>query len=221
MSGPPYPHPDPAPGSNAIGSFVIGVSPAGDIPAFDWWLTVINQYANSPALTALLSNFFQYIDQTINLDSFFDLVWNVDTAEGWGLDVWGRIVGVSRTLSVPSDIPYLGFEEQSPTVESFGSGVFYGGQILTTNFSLLDDDFRVLVLAKALANISDGSIPAINQLLLNLFPNRGNAFVADDGNMQMTYTFEFPLSAIEVSIVTQSGVLPKSSGVTVNFVQEF
>jgi hypothetical protein len=75
------------PGSNAIGNFIIGVSPIGDIPTFDIWATIISQYANSDRLTTLISNFFQYVDQTVNMQSFFDLVWNVDTAQGWGLDV--------------------------------------------------------------------------------------------------------------------------------------
>src|SRR5579871_5512746 len=99
MTGPAYP-PAPGPGSNAIGSFEIGVSPVGTIPAFDYLQTIISQYANSPILTQLIANFDQYIDPTKNLDAFFDLIWNVDTAQGYGLDVWGRIVGVTRVLQV-------------------------------------------------------------------------------------------------------------------------
>ena len=60
-----------------------------------------------------------------------------------------------------------------------------------------------------------------NAILLALFPNRGDVFVTDDGNMSMTYTFNFALSAVEAAIVTQSGVLPKPSGVAVSYVQNF
>lgn len=220
MSGPPYPHPNPTPGSNGIGFFIIGVSPIGDIPTFDLWTTVISQYANSPVLTQLLINFFQYLDQTTNIDSFFDLIWNVDSAQGYGLDVWGRIVGVTRTVNLPNAGRYLGFEEQSVTVDPFNQSPFFTGGALTTSFQLTDSAFRVLIFAKALANISNGSIQAINQLLLNLFPGRGNCYVTDGLNMSMTYTFTFALTSTEVAIITQSGILPKSTGVSATVVQQ-
>lgn len=212
----------PRPGSNAIGSFVIGVSPIGDIPPFDYWSTIISQYANSPILTTLIGNFAAYVDQTANMDAFFDLVWNVDTAQGWGLDVWGRIVGVSRTLNVVATGKFLGFDEATAiSADPFNQSPFYSGGSITNNFLLSDSAFRTLIFAKALANISDGSIKSINQLLLRLFPNRGNCYVTDNGLMTMTYTFKFALTPVEAAIVTQSGVLPKPTGVAVTYVQTF
>lgn len=207
----------PLPGSNAIGEFEIGVSPIGTITEFAWQNTIISQYANSDRLMTLIANFSSYIDPTQNLDRFFDLVWNVDTAEGWGLDVWGRIVGVNRVLEVPSP-DYFGFDEALPGVLPFNQGVFYSGQALTSNYRLTDQAYRTLILAKAMSNICDGSIPAINQILLSLFPDRGNCYVADDGAMELTYTFEFELSPLEQAIVFQSGVLPTPCGVTANVV---
>lgn len=216
MSGPP-PYVDPA--SNAIGTFVIGVSPIGTIPSFDVWTTIIEQYANSPILDQLITDFASYVDPTINLESFFDLVWNVDTAQGHGLDVWGRIVDVSRTLHIVLD-KYFGFAEQGLTVGTFGESSFFNGSSpATNNFNLPDDQYRVLIFAKALSNISDGSIPSINQILLNLFPHRGNAYVKDNLDMSMTYRFEFILSPVELAIVTQSNVIPKPTGVSVDVQQ--
>lgn len=212
MSGPPYPRPQA--GDNAIGRFIIGVSPIGSIAAFDYWRTIISQYANSPILTQLITDFFGYIDQTANMDAFFDLVWNIDTAQGWGLDVWGRIIGITRVLSVPLPDMYLGFHEAGDANEvGFNQAPWFAGQPVTSNFALSDSAYRVLLFAKALANISDGSIPAINQLLLNLFPNRGNCYVVDNGDMSLTYKFEFFLAPFELAIVGSSGVLPTPCGV--------
>lgn len=217
MSGPDY---GPAFGSNAIGSFIIGVSPIGSIPQFDVWTTVIQQYANSDSLTTLITNFAQYVDQTVNIDAFFDLMWNVDTAQGYGLDVWGRIVGVQRTLHVAQQGLYFGFQEATGlSAAPFNVGSFYNGAPLVDNFNLSDSAFRTLIFAKALSNISDGSIPAINQILLNLFPHRGNCFVVDNLNMTMEYRFDFILTDVEAAIIQQSGVLPKPIGVTATVVQ--
>ena len=215
--GAPYPHPNPAPGSNQIGQFQIGVSQIGTISPFDIWTTILNQYANSQIITQLCTNMAQYVDPTADFDDFYDTIWNVDTAVGVGLDIWGRIVGVGRVLELPNNTSFLGFEESgTPTTRTgFGQSPFFGGQSITSNFTLNDTAYRPLVLAKALANICDGSIPAINQLLLNLFPNLGNCYVADGLNLTMTYTFDFALSPVQLAIVQNSGVLPRTSGVSV------
>lgn len=208
----PFP-PSPAPGSNGIGLFAIGISPIGTIPPFDYLRTIISQYANSPVLFQLIENFDSYLDQTANFDAFYDFIWNVDTAQGYGLDVWGRIVGVSRTLEIAAQ-DYLGFEEAGVPAQPYNQAPWFTGTLVTNNYDLSDNAYRTLILAKALANICDGSIPAINQLLLNMFPGRGNVYVTDGGNMTMTYTFTFQPTAIESAIINQSGVLPTPTGVS-------
>lgn len=221
MTGPLYP-PPPRAGSNSIGSFAIGVSPMGDISPFDVWTTIISQYANSPIITQLILDLDAYIDPIANFDAFFDAIWNIDTARGFGLDLWGRILGISRTLTLaPTD--YFGFQQEGPSADTFGPGglsPFFTGATSSSNYDLTDAAYRVLLFAKALANICDGSIPSINQLMLNLFPNRGNCYVTDGGDMTMTYTFRFELSPVEAAIVT-SGVLPRSTGVSSTVVQIF
>lgn len=217
MTGPVYPR-TLIPGSNAIGDFIIGVSPIGTISPFDFWQTVISQYANSPIITTMIENFFEYLDMTADIDDFFDKVFNIDTAQGYGLDVWGRILGISRVIQVPGSDVYFGFEEALPDAEGFGQAPFFSGQPVTTNFSLSDDAYRLLLLAKAAANITDGSVASLNRLLLTLFPGRGNAYVTDGLDMTMTYTFEFALTAPELAIVTNSGVLPRPAGVSVSIV---
>lgn len=212
---------------------------------FDYLKTIVSQYANSPIILQLIQNFDVYVDPTANINAFYNLLWRVDTAQGYGLDVWGRIVGVTRALQVAQG-RWLGFKE-STTVNSdpFNQSPFFFGATLTNNFLLSDTAFRLLIFAKALANISDGSIPSINHLLMSLFPNRGNAYVGDglfgkhlgfsamgttdadpfnqsafyNGSplqpMTMAYIFEFALTPVEAAIVVQSGVLPRPPGVAV------
>lgn len=215
MTGPPYPH---APSATGIGEFVIGVSPIGTISPFDVWQTVLSQYANSPILTGLLTSFNDAMDQTANMDSFFDNIWNVDTAVGYGLDVLGRIVGVSRTVTIPAGSSFFGFQEAGSWT-GFGQGGFFsGGSSISSNILLSDDDFRVLILAKAASNIWDGSIPGYNNILMTMFPNRGDAYVVDNQNMSIDLNFTFPLTPIELAIVQMSGVLPNPAGVVINIV---
>ena len=214
--GVPYP-PQPAAGSNGIGTFALGASQLGDISQLDVWQTVLDQYANSPVITSTISSLFSAIDQTGNIDDFFDKVLNINTATGYGLQVLGRIVGISNVIPYTVIPASFGFSQATGSL-TFGEGAFYSGATSTTNYTVSDDVYRLLIKAKAAANISNGSILSLNNILSILFPNRGNAYVTDDGNMSMTYTFLFALSPIEVAIVTQSGVLPVPSGVSCTYV---
>lgn len=176
---------------------------------FDPFVTVLSQYANSPIILALIENFAQWLDPKARFDQFFSLIWDIDTAKGFGLDVWGRILGVIRVLQVP-DGDYLGFESDDQA-KPFGFGIFYGGARLTSNAVLTDDAYRLLLLAKAALNITNASAGAINAILLNLF---GDGYVRDNLDMSITYVFSRPLTPVETAIVFQSGVLPKPCGVS-------
>lgn len=180
----------------------------------NWFDTIISQYAQSPALLALIDGFNQAVDPVTNINDFYRLVWDVSTAEGYGLDVWGRIVGVGRVLKIQSRGRFFGFGEAGTiNITGFDVAPFYDGQILSQNHALTDDGFRTLIYAKAFANICDGSLAAINQILLTLFAGRGNCYVQDNQDMTMTYVFAFRLTPVESAIVAQSGILPKPTGV--------
>lgn len=217
MSGPPYPPPL---GGAGIGGFVIGQSAIGVGPGvpFSFWRTVISQYANSVILTKILDFFEQAIDPTPNIDAFFDNMWNIETAIGYGLDVWGRIVGVTRILQVASDENFGFAEADSVTLVGWNQAKFYSGSSLTSNYALTDSAFRTLIYAKAAANITDGSIPSINAILRTLFSGAGNSYVIDNNDMTITYRFEFTLSGVQRAIIEQSGVLPTPTGVSFNVV---
>lgn len=195
----------------------------------NWQGTVISQYNQSPTIQSLLYAINQWIDPTKDLDNFYNYIWNVDTARGYGLDVWGRIVAVDRVLKVTTTDPYWGFDEatvvsawpfNTSVVDQYGpqkGGIFYQNEPLTSNYVLSDDGYRTLILAKALFNITDGSIPAMNQILVNLFASVGRAYIVDNLDMSMTYKFEFVPTPVISAIVSQSGVMPKPVGVSVSY----
>jgi hypothetical protein len=171
--------------------------------------TIISQYGNSPVLNQLIQNMNAYLDPTADLDAFYDNIWDIETAVGYGLDVWGAIVGEGRQLLVPNT-EYFGFSQAS--LQPFGQEPFYSGPT-TGTYLLSDTAYRLLILVKALSNISDASVPSYNRLLQNLFAGRGRCYVVDLGNMQMQYTFEFYLQPFEQAILTQSGAFPRPCGV--------
>ncbi|MDE2426330.1 MAG: DUF2612 domain-containing protein [Elusimicrobia bacterium] len=148
----------------------------------NWRQTIIRQFNNSPKLLSLIQAINAWLSPDVNFESFYDNIWNIDTAIGYGLDVWGRIVNIPRTLTL-SGVPTFGFGEAGDRV-NFGYGPFYEASLgVTMNYELTDSVYRQLILAKAAYNITNGSVPAINSILVNiLFPGRGNAYVTDGAN---------------------------------------
>ncbi|VVE07691.1 DUF2612 domain-containing protein [Pandoraea terrigena] len=184
--------------------------------------TILSQYSNAPTLNQLIQSMNGYIDPAADLDKFYSMMWDVSTAVGKGLDNWGKIVGLEngRLLKIPDGEIYFGFDEAgTASAQPFDQGTFFNGTVQTQNFYLSDDAFRTLIMVKAIVNITDCSIPSINALLQSLFKGRGRCYVIDGRNMTMRFTFEFYLQPFEVAILTQSGILPRPTGVDFSYIQ--
>ena len=65
--------------------------------------TLLSQYANSPIICQLIESMNECIDPAHSITDYYQLAFNVKTAQGFGLDIWGRIVGVNRNISIPPD----------------------------------------------------------------------------------------------------------------------
>ena len=101
---------------------------------------ILTQYSGSPTIVQLLSDFRDNIDPQADINLFIEKVMNIDTAEGIGLDILGKIIGMARVVQ-------------------------YGGQTIT----LTDNLYRRLLMYKAFANISDSTMATMNKMLYLLF----------------------------------------------------
>lgn len=179
----------------------------------------MKQYAASPVINQLLDDRKEYFNQEW-VDEFYSNIWNIDTAQGFGLDIWGLIVVIGRNIEI-TESNFFGFST-APTRSwlPFNQGVFYNGEKSTSVFRLSDTAYRALILAKALSNISATDIPSLNRALRELFPNRGNSYVKQAGTMAIEYVFEFFLEPWETSVVRFSEALPRPAGVSVSVTDE-
>lgn len=150
----------------------------------NWPQTVVSQYSSSARLVALLQSMDEWISPDVDLERFYRFVWDIREqggAVGYGLDVWGRIVGVTRYLTLFTS-EYFGFQEADDRT-GFNQAAFWDAQPDKVTFTLTDQTFRQLIFAKAAYNLTNSSIPAINAIMMHLFPNRGNAYVTDGRNV--------------------------------------
>jgi hypothetical protein len=177
--------------------------------------TIISQYATGPILTEWLARFNDEVDPSGNINDFVSKELDIKTATGYGLDVLGRLVDVTRYIPVVNLNQYFGFEESANSFSPFNVYPFYNNiTIFNGLITLGDDAFRTLILAKSLANITACSAPQLNKLMNLLFAGRGVCYSSDLGSMQMQYVFDFALAPYEISILGLSGILPKPTGVT-------
>lgn len=210
----------------------------------------MKQYASSPVIQQLIADRHEYF-QTSWTEDFYNLVWNVDTAQGFGLDIWGRIVVIGRNVTIESTSTTFGFYEawsgQSPgqnvpgnivvnpmafvifgdspvqyddRIQPFDQAPFYDGNNATETVTLTDEAFRQLIIAKALANIADCTMPTLNKMLRLLFGSDGRRCYAQTSNlMDLRYVFEFELSPVERTIAAHSGIIPRPAGVRLKIMQ--
>lgn len=188
--------------------------------------TLLAQYANSPTITALVDYFNEWIDPSVDLDALYRDIWDIETANDHGLDIWGRIVGVGRHLELDDSPAYTGFAEaytentKHTGPQPFGSvGTLFNGAPVSKTHRLASDAYRSVILWKAMANISDATIPSINRLLQFMFGGRGRAYAHDTGDMTMRYVFEFFLTPVERAVLQQGNVVVKPAGVNIQIIE--
>ena len=162
-----------------------------------------SQYSASTRIISILESCREHILPDADIVSFFDNIFNIETASGVGLDIWGNIIGVSRFVPNYRDD--------------------------TVIYTLTDEQYRNVLFYKAGANIMDSTLYSLNYLLKKLYPdyqcfvrNQSN-YINDDGRyydsnpMEIEYVFiDTDLSDLEKSIFSLVGAFGKGAGVHFN-----
>lgn len=179
--------------------------------------TLMSQYANSPIIVKLIESINDCVDPTKSIDDFFQLAFNVRTAKGFGLDIWGRIVGVNRNISIPpDDLNMFGFKADPQSFAPFNNHPFSSAGARFHAYRLSDERFRTLIMIKAAANILNATAPNINKYLRMIFPNKRVYFLIT-GHMKGRYFFEFIPNKFERHLIYNLGLLPRPSGVQIDY----
>jgi len=177
--------------------------------------TIISQYQKIPRLVSLVTNMNQFLDPRADIEAFLTNIMDIETANGYGLDCLGKIAGISRLLKITDTIPAWGFNITGASPQPykpFNYAVF-NIKGATQNYMMADEIYRFIIQAKMLSNIVATTYPALDQVLKNLFPGRGDCYVIDNYDMSITYHFSFALTPVEQAIIAIPGILPKPAGV--------
>ena len=176
----------------------------------------MRQYDGSPIIQAILDNWGINFSTSI-FDLIYDKCYDIDNCVGLWLDIWGRKVCVDRNMKIPASENWFGFNETGNDWFPFNDGIFYS-TAETQAYRLSDPAYRLLVLSKAAATITNCTASSINKWLDLSFPNRGNCYVNDTGSMTIQYVFNFNLEVWEIAVLTQGKGLPRPAGVQATLV---
>lgn len=177
--------------------------------------TIQSQYSDSPVIISLIENTYKVISPQKDFDVFYKNVFDVRTAVGWGLDIWGRLVACNREIVTGEfQNSYIGFEPpkdaSNPDLESFNNAPFYSPAVSQT-FYLEDNAYRLLVMCKAMTNISTGTLAEINSILKNVLPDHNVAVVKVD-TMCLRIVIQDYLSAWQEEAFLRLAVIPAGVG---------
>lgn len=175
--------------------------------------TIMSQYSNSPAILRIISGLNDAIDPQYFIGDFYEYVYRLSTAKGFGLDIWADKVGVSRNAPLTETNPNVfGFE---PDFNPFNTYPFSDGGAFSS-YQLPDDILRKVIIVKAASNILYATAININKFLLMVFGEK-RASYRITGHMSAEYLIEFTPNTIENLIIYTFDMLPKPCGVGISY----
>lgn len=162
---------------------------------------IIWQYDKASKLKSLITQkeswYAKYVTNFIK--DFFWNIFNIDTANEFGLTIWGKMLGLDRNV------------------------VFIGGQ----SHYLTTEQYRFLLKGQILKfNMRNVSVPEINKYLRVIFNLEDNsqAFVRDNLDMSITYVITKNMGVLQEEItqlLNYYDFLPRPAGVGVDVVLSY
>ena len=186
-----------------------------NIQDFDFSVNLLKvilwQYNEDENLLALLEKKQAWYkkNQSEFWTNWYTDVFNLETANNFGLSVWSIILDVSINSELPPsdlDAPAFGFGEY---YENFNNGNFISQSSTSINLSLSQK--RLVLQLRYYQLISNGTVPDINRFLKRMF---GDAYVLDTYNMgYVTFVFKEEVSEEFQYVLENFDLLPIPAGV--------
>lgn len=179
---------------------------------------IIWQYGSAPNLLAILENENNWyeVNQTEFWNNWITNVFDMRTANMFGLSVWSIILG--QSLLTPFANP------SSETVYGFGSnnggfGYNFAQQTGGNNTYSLEIS-RLLLRLRYYQLTSSGTVPETNRMLAELFADFGNAYLVDNLDMTQIYIFKFAIPPEMRYMLDNTDVLPRPAAVGSEIIED-
>lgn len=186
-------------------------------PSVNLMQAILWQYEDAEKLKAIVEakQAWTNSNQTEFWRSWYRDVFNIDTANDFGLSVWARI------LDVPLQVENSAQEDKKP----FGFGA-NNNNFVNGNFGVVagsaqrlgTEQQRLVIRMRYFQLTSRCTVPEINSFLADVFKDMGRAFVFDPLDMSFVlYTFGFAPDSQLQFILNEYDLLPRPAGVGVRW----
>lgn len=173
---------------------------------------ILWQYNDAAKLQSLLTQKQAWYDetQTTFWTDWVRDVFNLLTANEFGLSVWGVILGIPLSIGLPGTgaRPVWGFGVHN---QNFENGNF--GRDSAGVAGLTVEQKRIILRLRYYQLVSDGSAPWANYVLKRVF---GMGYVLDPEDMTCTYVFPVAIPQAVLSVIQTYDLLPRPAGVQIN-----
>lgn len=177
------------------------------------------QHDNAPRVTALLKakQDWYNTNQSEFWENWVRDVFDLRTANAFGLKVWSIILGVPLTVVLDPTAPgkpTFGFGVHN---RNFGHGNFSSST--SQNASLTLAQQRLVLQLRYFKLVSRCTVPEINRILAFVFQGQGKVYVLDPLDMTFViYVFDFVPGSQLTFILEEYDLLPRPAGVGVKYI---
>lgn len=151
---------------------------------------ITSEHCNKPLYNEYVRTFLDMISPTVDVLNEFNVLFQLDTAVGDQLDILGNLVGISRILPVYNE---------------------YIDPVLT------DETYRKVILAKIYKNRWNGTIEGLYEIINSVLPEIRFDIVDNQDMSNIVVLFDTTISDQDFALLQLGYILPKPSGVGVNY----
>ena len=204
---------------SGVGIEVSQATSNADIQLFDFSINLLQailwQYNDAVNLQAILAqkNSWYVANQQDFWNEWVQNVFNLATADQFGLTVWSVILGLPLYVNAPYNpgAPTWGYGGPNGDV-NFDNGNFNDNS--GSSFFLPVNTQRIALQLRYFQLVSSGTVPEINRALAYVFANYGNVYVHDNHDMTQMYVFNFPVTWDLAYLFNNYDILPRPAGVS-------
>lgn len=176
------------------------------------------QYENAENLKGLAERQQEWfnVNQTQFFEQWFVNVFDLQTANDFGLVVWSIILGLPLFVEITPDNTnkkIFGFEE---FWENYDNGSY--SSETQSNIVLTLEERRLVLQLRYFQLITRGAVTEINENLNRIFAPLGTLYVLDNLDMSMDYVFDFIPSANLLNVLVTFDLLPRPAAVKRNII---
>jgi len=172
-----------------------------------------NEAINLQTILTQEQDFYQ-INHTDFWNDWYNNVFNLQTANDFGLSVWAIILQLPIQLNPPpsENDRIWGFGQYR---KNFENGNF---NATADSSSLTTEEKRIVLKLRYYQLVSNAAIPNTNRFLSFVFKDLGDFYILENFGMHITVVVGFNINITLIEFIKQHDLIPRSAGVGIKYI---